>query len=323
MTLRDNLLALSTLSFAALLTTGASAANLKVPQQFPTIQAAVDAAAPGDKIRIADGVYDEAVVIDQKVNLKLKGDDDVFVRSMEITNSADVSVKEITFTEPNDNQLEADQSPGLDIRFCSFLNGSAAVFIASCEGARIRDSDIVDTTTGLVLSECDQTRVDSVLLKNVPGGNFMFGGSNAIVEDCRLIDTTLQIVASDLTTIRDCVFKRAALAAFSSQNALIDGNVFKKASGAGISLVNVEGSTLQFNALKKPAADGISLDGNTEDNLVFANTVKKAGQVGIRIDGDDHEIDQNLVRKSGGFDLLVNDEELHEIGLNVFETANF
>ena len=50
-------LALATLPAAA------AAATLEVPQQFATIQAAVDAAQAGDVIRIAKGVYVEHVGI--------------------------------------------------------------------------------------------------------------------------------------------------------------------------------------------------------------------------------------------------------------------
>jgi hypothetical protein len=41
----------------ALITTSAGAATLRVPRQYPTIQAAVDAAAPGDRISVAPGRY--------------------------------------------------------------------------------------------------------------------------------------------------------------------------------------------------------------------------------------------------------------------------
>ena len=48
------------------------AAVLDVPAQYTTIQAAVNAAAAGDEIQIAPGVYTEQAIIDRK-NLTLTG----------------------------------------------------------------------------------------------------------------------------------------------------------------------------------------------------------------------------------------------------------
>lgn len=55
--LRTTLLSALGCCAVVLSTTVASAATLRVPAQYPTIQAAVDAAAPGDKIRVSRGNY--------------------------------------------------------------------------------------------------------------------------------------------------------------------------------------------------------------------------------------------------------------------------
>jgi Right handed beta helix region len=61
-------------------TTTTSAAGLdeattrRVPDEYPTIQEAVDAAEPGDLVFIAAGTYDEAVVV-QTENLVIRGED--------------------------------------------------------------------------------------------------------------------------------------------------------------------------------------------------------------------------------------------------------
>ena len=51
----------------------AGAAAIRVPGDYPTIQAAVDAAASGDEIRIAAGTFTEQVSIRSK-NLNLVGE---------------------------------------------------------------------------------------------------------------------------------------------------------------------------------------------------------------------------------------------------------
>jgi hypothetical protein len=59
-------------SIFALLVTSASAATLKVPTQYKTIQTAVNAAHDGDTIQIAKGTYKETVVIENK-NINVYG----------------------------------------------------------------------------------------------------------------------------------------------------------------------------------------------------------------------------------------------------------
>ena len=65
--------ALAGLAFALAATVTSRAAVIHVPAEYPTIQAAVDAAASGDEIRIAAGTYPEQVLIASK-NLKVVGE---------------------------------------------------------------------------------------------------------------------------------------------------------------------------------------------------------------------------------------------------------
>src|SRR5215467_7717715 len=67
----ENRLAMASL-LGLISTMWAGAAVLNVPAQYPTIQAAVDAAAAGDEIQIAPGVYTEQSIVDRK-NLTLTG----------------------------------------------------------------------------------------------------------------------------------------------------------------------------------------------------------------------------------------------------------
>jgi hypothetical protein len=69
--MRNAVLVLISMAFVGLI---ASSATLRVPTDYATIQAAVDAAAPGDTILISPGVYDESVTIESKTGLTIKGD---------------------------------------------------------------------------------------------------------------------------------------------------------------------------------------------------------------------------------------------------------
>src|SRR6266540_4333392 len=61
-------LILVALTFAT--TSAHAAADIVMPRDFPTIQAAVDAAAPGATIKVQPGTYTEQIVIAKDVTLK-------------------------------------------------------------------------------------------------------------------------------------------------------------------------------------------------------------------------------------------------------------
>ena len=86
---------------------GGGAANLKrVPSQYPTIQAAINAADNGDLITIAPGAYNEALILDKRVRLQGWGAGSTFVNPIISTGPAPVAwrtllnSKAITSTNP-------------------------------------------------------------------------------------------------------------------------------------------------------------------------------------------------------------------------------
>jgi nitrous oxidase accessory protein NosD len=60
---------------------GAATITIRVPHDYASIQAAVDAAAPGDTIAVAGGTYTEEVVIDKDVQLRGAGVDATVIKA--------------------------------------------------------------------------------------------------------------------------------------------------------------------------------------------------------------------------------------------------
>lgn len=58
-----------------------AASTIVVPRDFPTIQAAVDAAAPGDTIMVRSGTYTEEIVIGKNLNLRGAGAGATIIKS--------------------------------------------------------------------------------------------------------------------------------------------------------------------------------------------------------------------------------------------------
>ncbi len=115
---------IAALAAVALFATALSAATRSVPSQYSTIQAAVNAAASGDTIAIANGTYNEAVTIPSgKNNLKLVGASQTGVKLRVATaaqtaltiNGTDTTVSYLTV----ENTAGATAGPALAVRINS------------------------------------------------------------------------------------------------------------------------------------------------------------------------------------------------------------
>ncbi len=128
-----------------------AASTIVVPRDFPTIQAAVDAAARGDTISIQSGTYTEEVIITKDVNLRGAGADGTVIKSpatltpfavdlsgrpffaiVRVAHGAHVRISGLTVSGPDP---------------CGFVYGVVAVQSANLQLTDARVSDIVPAST--------------------------------------------------------------------------------------------------------------------------------------------------------------------------------
>jgi hypothetical protein len=180
------------------LATAASAETLKVPAQYETIQEAVNAAAEGDTIVVARGVYYESVtvgtpnltiigkkaVIDSSLLLSLTVNAASFYTAMNI-NAPGVTVQGFTFR--NGSYHIQVYSDDCRILKCTFRNsGTNAVHVGSYNGTEVSGCRFVGTGGyGIYVAGSSGTSgsfTRNTILQTNSGGIYVSGGMNAVVD---------------------------------------------------------------------------------------------------------------------------------------------
>jgi len=133
----------------------ASPATIKVPQDYTTIQEAINQASPGDTIQVSSGTYRENLVIDK--NLTLKGED-----------------KNKTIIEGSGSDYTVIQAILTTVNISGFTikNGGNGIWLEKCSGSVITGNNITGTSRGIWLHYSHNNTVSD----NTVIGNFSWRG---------------------------------------------------------------------------------------------------------------------------------------------------
>jgi parallel beta-helix repeat protein len=239
----------------------ALAETISVPQDFGTIQEAVDAASSGDTILVAKGIYQEHVVVAGKDNLKFVGKKAIWDGNVDGLEGS---------------QLRASGS-GISVTGFEFRNGIVQVGIFG---------------DGTAVSKCVSTGAEMhfVLLQGSAGR-----AAGARVETCTVLDSggpAIKIHADDAVVSR-CKFSRMRVIGVlvSGDDAVVERLAIR---GAWVHGVVVEGQNalVQSNRIDNARVKGIQVHGGNA--RILSNRVTRgcgaAGidlQHGIRTDSSD------------------------------------
>lgn len=178
----------------------ADADTLLVPQDFPTVQAAVTAAGPGDVIEIRGGRYAEDVVVTLKTDLTLVGKGSV------------------TLT-PAGTGLTADRCTNLVVEKIKVRGGATGFDLQDCSTVRLTRCSVKGVSVdgihaagssnvrieGAKIKDCDR---DGISFADEEPGRPVTGGE---ITGCKLIDLDedgIDILGSDVT-VTNCSVKNA------------------------------------------------------------------------------------------------------------------
>jgi nitrous oxidase accessory protein NosD len=138
----------------ALLSSGAGGATIQVPGDQPTIQNAVDAARPGDTIRIAAGLYNESVDVTKQLTIEGDG------AGVTVLSYADAHILKLTADGTRVWNLTIDgthERHGIwleDVRFCwignvTFTDNVRGVYMDNTDACLISDCSFLDSYKGV------------------------------------------------------------------------------------------------------------------------------------------------------------------------------
>lgn len=314
------------------------AATLKVPKQFATIQAAVDAATDGDDIEIAKGTY-APFSINAKDDISIRGDGDVLIdgagamsSAIAITDCERVTIEKLevfnSFT-----LIDLDEVVGFTVRKCKFSQSAECIAAANSRSGRIESNKFKDALNGCVLEFCIAVSIRDCEFKEL---GFGIGGSgyHQTFESNTFtnVATGITIVGTSITSLGTPI---PALPTLIRDNVMENDSDFTGVLGSGPSNAAIRVETpnaaivIADNQIKRPLGDGIVIDSDVQSVVVMENTIKKAGQYGIlcaglltlihgntisgcqqdgvrlSTGGDACSLSHNEVEKCGGFGFVI------------------
>lgn len=252
----------------------ASADTLRVPSEFPTIQAAIDAASSGDVVLVAPGLYEERITVDVPTLMLVsetvggalvRQSYGVVIVSADSCTLRGFSIESMMFA--SGNPTLSLNGEGSLVEGCVLSKGKPCVSIYA--NGTLRGCTISEGRGGIevlygadvLLEECS---VVSNVTDNVGGGLLVFANligpdkSNVTIIDCRFVNNRADVAGGALAT--DSSFEEPTR--LTMERCLLLGN--SSSVGAAIYSVATEltlrSCTIVGNSVLKSNSDAGTVD---------------------------------------------------------------
>lgn len=256
--------------------------QIRVPQDFPTIQEAINVATPGSVILIAVGTYQENLVVDRPLTLRGEAQDRVIIGEGDGCRNGEPAISVASERVRLEEFTVTKCSIGIGIRGTAEMNrlilsGNAiGLEVWDSAEAALEDSLVVDNTVGIeVWAMANASIADSSIENNGIGVKVLRGSSVAILGS-RIAKNGLGAEVWD------------------SDEVLVEGSIISENKGDGLWAWGPASTriAIQGNAINQNGGNGIRL-----------------GTAGYRPDSIRAEIEGNMIQKNVGCGVWVDAEE--------------
>jgi len=269
---------------------------------FNTIQEAVDAAKPGDTVRVLPGLYNEAVVVNKKLTLT-----GAFAASVPGPHNPSVNPSRASIVDPlgpgvafsltaNDIVLQ-----GFTVENADADTDSIGVSVLGTTGDKIIANVIQDNTTGIYLNSNTSTSNNGGRTLTVVSGNTLLnnnadgaGAGNGIYSDAGLRNATIAGNRFTGHLNASIILVGGPDPSTSHTKVTIAGNVLGKPVRPGhtpdasqmdapIILANTSNSVVSGNVSYNSAGSGIALVGGDDHVKIVGNYLTGGAFTGINL----------------------------------------
>jgi len=142
-------------SMVALTAGHAFSAVLVVPNNFPTIQAAVDVAQPGDTIYVQPGTYAGDVLVIEKNNLTLLGRKATIAGLLVFQYAENIVVQGFNFLQPiSTSGVGIYDSKSITIASCQFSESVFGIYVQVATGVRLINNKFSQCSDAIYVLQC-------------------------------------------------------------------------------------------------------------------------------------------------------------------------
>ena len=266
-----------------------------VPDDYPTIQAAIDNANTGDTVFVRSGTYNQTISINKSINLIGEGADSTFLTIPTIYAYAiDVPPPTTYVIEANANNVEISN-------FTIYQDNVGGVgILTNGTGNQINDLNFGSIETGIVVSGSNQY-ISKNFIPNAETGIQCNGQYNQIIDNILRGDTTCVFLSGSYNSVTEnsvSAYEGIGIIVSNANTNIIYNN---EVSG-GIHLTNADYNIIYNNSLDSMGFGDLSPMKAASNNFIAGNTIEGAVDWGILVGyGSNNVFYGNLIANNGGY----------------------